>query len=120
MKKKSKTLDFEGLGNAMSLYDICNPTILHCTTMPILPSFQTYKLRIKREASCHCPSKGTLEQKGIMICDILFLLRVYNILLTTIKTGGSYFVQSIENTLQAFHIDIQVSFLYFKKKSWVM
>lgn len=55
-----------------------------------------------------------------MICDILFLLRVYNILLTTIKTGGSYFVQSIENTLQAFHIDIQVSFLYFKKKSWVM
>lgn len=51
-----------------------------------------------------------------MICDILFLLRVYNILLTTIQTGGSYFVQSIETTLQAFQIGIQVSFLYLKKK----
>lgn len=51
-----------------------------------------------------------------MTCDILFFLRVYNVLLTIIQTGGSYFVQSIETTLQAFQTRTQVSFLYFKKK----
>lgn len=39
-----------------------------------------------------------------MVCDILFLLSVYNMLLTIIQTGGSYFVQSIETTQQAFQI----------------